>query len=53
MLRVAFAFCAVGVSESATVTVKEPAVAVGVPEITPAPLKVKPAGKDPGGTLQL
>ena len=45
---------AVGVSESVTVTVKlKVPDAVGVPEITPALLKLKPAGKVPGGTLHV
>ncbi len=56
MLRVALAEAAVGVCESVTVTVKVEvlvAVPVGVPEITPALLRVKPAGKLPVVTLHL
>jgi hypothetical protein len=48
MLRLALAVCGVGVPESVAVTVNcEVPVAVGVPEITPALLKLKPAGNDP------
>jgi hypothetical protein len=54
MIRLAVAVLAVGVSESVTVTVKfAVADVVGVPEITPALLKLKPAGKVPGGTLHV
>jgi hypothetical protein len=50
MLRVAVLVACVGVSESATDTVKVKVVVVvplGVPEITPLLLKVKPGGKLP------
>ena len=56
MLRPAGVAAGVGVSTSVTVTVKgmgPVASPVGVPEITPALLKVKPAGKVPGGTLHV
>jgi hypothetical protein len=56
ILREALAICAVGVSESVTVQLKEDAPTngpVGVPEITPALLKLKPAGKVPGGTFHV
>jgi len=56
ILRGAVAFWAVGVSPSLTVTVKADAPTngpVGVPVITPALLKLNPAGKVPGGTLQV
>ncbi len=54
MLRLACAVCAVGVSESVTVTVKfEVATAFGVPEMTPALLKLKPTGKLPPVRLHL
>jgi hypothetical protein len=55
MLKIAVAVFA-GDSESVTVTVKLVApvvVPVGVPEITPALLKLKPAGRVPGGTLHV
>ena len=53
MLRVAVAILA-GVEESVTVTVKlEVPAAVGVPEITPAPLNVRPAGSVPDVTAQV
>ena len=50
MLRVAVRVACVGVSESVTDTVKVKAVVavpLGVPEITPLLLKVKPGGKLP------
>ena len=50
ILRVAVLVACVGVSESATDTVKVKVVVVvplGVPEITPLLLKVKPGGKLP------
>ena len=56
MLKFAELVEAVGVCESVTVTVKlmDPVtVPLGVPEITPALLKVKPVGKFPAVTLQL
>ena len=56
ILRLAVLVAVVGVCESVTVTVKLEVpvnVPVGVPEITPALLKLKPAGKVPGGTLHL
>jgi len=55
MLRLAVAVFA-GDSESVTVTVKlmVPVTSpVGVPEITPPLLKLKPAGKVPGGTVHV
>ena len=53
MLKFAVAVLAVGVSESVTVTVKFAVPeAVGVPEITPAALRVRPAGKLPVVTAQ-
>ena len=56
MLRSAVLVAAVGVCESVAVTVKLEVpvkVPLGVPEITPALLKVKPAGKLPAVTLHL
>ena len=55
MLRLADFVAGVGVCESVTVTVKfeVPVVPLGVPEITPALLKLKPAGKFPDVTLQV
>jgi hypothetical protein len=49
MLRLALLVLGVGVSESVTVTVKfdVPVLPLGVPEITPALLKLKPAGRLP------
>ena len=54
MLRLAVFVAGVGVCESVTFTVKleVPVVPLGVPEITPALLKLKPAGKLPAVTLQ-
>jgi hypothetical protein len=54
MLRLALLLAGV-VSESVTVTVKfeVPVVPLGVPEITPALLKLKPAGKLPDVRLQV
>ena len=56
MLRPALWVLGVGVCESVTVTVKLAVLAevpVGVPEIEPALLKVKPAGKLPAVTLHV
>ena len=55
MLKLAEVVDGVGVCESVTVTVKfeVPVVPVGVPEIAPALLKVKPAGKVPAVTAHL
>jgi hypothetical protein len=56
MLKLAFLVAAVGVCESVTVTVKFEVlvtVPVGVPEITPALLRVNPAGKLPAVMLHL
>ena len=56
MLRLEDLVAAVGVCESVTVTVKlmvPVKVPLGVPEITPALLKLKPAGRLPAETLQL
>jgi len=56
MLRMALVLAFVGVCESARVTVNFEVpvnVPLGVPETTPAVLKLKPAGKVPGGTLHL
>jgi len=55
MLKLAALVAGVGVCESVTVTVKleVPVVPVGVPEITPALLKLKPAGKFPAVLLQV
>jgi hypothetical protein len=56
ILRLELVLAAVGVCESVTVTVKFEVlvtVPVGVPEITPALLKLKPAGRLPAVTLQL
>ena len=45
------AFCPVAVAASVTVSVKfEVPLAVGVPEIRPAALMLKPAGSDPVDT---
>jgi hypothetical protein len=53
MLRLAVAVLA-GALESATRTVKETVpAAVGVPVISPAPFKLKPAGKEPADSDQL
>ena len=53
MLRLAIAVLAVGVSESVTETVKlEVPAVVGLPEIAPAALRVRPAGKLPVVTAQ-
>ncbi len=56
MLKLALLVAAVGVWESVTVTVKFDVLLedpVGVPEITPALLKLNPAGKLPAVTAQL
>ena len=57
MLRAALALCGVGVSESATVTVKLTVptnVPLGEPEITPvAAFNVRPAGRLPVVTAQV
>jgi hypothetical protein len=56
MLRLALLVAFVGVCESVTVTVKLEVLVedpLGVPEITPALLKVKPAGKLPAVMLHL
>ena len=56
MLKLAFLVAAVGVCESVTVTVKFEVlltVPLGVPEITPALLRLKPAGKLPAVMLHL
>jgi ABC-type Fe3+-hydroxamate transport system substrate-binding protein len=55
MLKLALPLAGVGVSESVTVTVKfeVPVVPLGVPEITPALLKLKPVGKLPDVRLQV
>jgi hypothetical protein len=56
MLRLALLVAFVGVCESVTVTLKLEVlveVPVGVPEITPALLKVKPAGKLPAETFHV
>ena len=49
MLKLAVWVAGVGVCESVTFTekLKVPVLPVGVPEITPAGLKIKPAGKLP------
>ena len=53
MLRLAVAVLA-GALESATRTVKDTVQdAVGVPLITPAPLRFNPAGKEPADSDQL
>ena len=55
MLKLAVAILA-GDSESVTVTVKlavPVTVPVGVPESTPVLLKLRPAGRVPGGTLHV
>jgi ABC-type Fe3+-hydroxamate transport system substrate-binding protein len=54
MLKLALLLAGVGVCESVTVTAKfeVPVVPLGVPEITPALLKVRPAGKLPDVRLQ-
>ena len=55
MLKLALLLAGVGFSESVTVTVKfeVPVVPLGVPEITPALLKLKPAGRLPEVRLQV
>ena len=56
MLRMPVVAAFVGVCESVRVTVNFEVpvnVPLGVPETTPALLKLKPAGKVPGGTLHL
>ena len=55
MLRLAVVLTGVGVCESVTCTVKfeVPSGPVGVPEITPALLKLNPAGKLPAVTLHV
>jgi hypothetical protein len=55
MLRLADLVAGVGVCESVTFTVKfdVPVVPLGMPEITPALLRIKPAGKLPAVMLQL
>lgn len=55
ILKAADVFTAVGVSESVTVTVKfeVPGVPLGVPEMIPPPLSVKPPGRLPPVTAQM
>ena len=55
MLRLAVFVAGVGVCESVTVTEKfdVPVLPLGVPEITPVPLKLKPAGKLPDVRLHV
>jgi hypothetical protein len=56
MLRLVVVVACVGVCESVAVTVKFVApvkVPLGVPEITPALLKVKPAGRLPAETAHV
>lgn len=54
MVRLPVAVWPVGVVESVTVTVKlNVPAAVGIPEIEPAALKVKPVGRLPEVTAQV